>query len=108
MTTIPQVTVAMQACLGESARRAGHESGFVQRTSKLGGAELTQTLVFGWLANPQASWEELAQTAAALGVTNSAQGLDQRLGPTAAACLQQVLGESVQQVVQARAVPVGR
>ena len=107
MTTIPQVTQAMQACLGESARRAGHESGFVQRASKLGGAEMTQTLVFGWLANPQASWEELAQTAAALGVTISAQGLDQRLGPTAAACLQQVLGEAVQQVVQARAVPVG-
>lgn len=107
MTTIPQVAQAMQAILGPGAQRAGYESGFVQRQSKLGGAALTQTLVFGWLANPQATWEELAQTAAALGVSISAQGLDQRLGPTAAACVQQVLAAAVQQVIQARPVASG-
>lgn len=104
MTTIPEVTAVLQTVLTDGARHAGRASGFVQRQSKLGGAELTQTLVFGWLAHPQASLEELAQTAAALGVSISAQGLDQRLGAAAAACLQQVVAEAVRQVVAARPV----
>jgi len=106
MTSIPQVAEAMQVILGEVAARAGRTSGFVQRTSKLGGAELTQALVFGWLANPQASREELAQAAVAVGVSISAQGLEQRLGETAAACLRQVVETAVQQMVQARPVDV--
>lgn len=104
MTTIPDVTAVLQTVLTDAARRAGRASGFVQRQSKLGGAELVQTLVFGWLAHPQASLDDLAQTAAALGVRISAQGLDQRLGPAAAACVQQVLTAAVQQVVAARPV----
>ena len=104
MTTIAQVGQSMQTILGPVARQAGRESGFVQRESKLGGAELAQTLVFGWLANPQASLEELAQAAVALGVPISAQGLAQRLSATAAASLQRVLTQAVQQVVQARPV----
>jgi hypothetical protein len=44
-----------------------------------------QTLVFGFLANPQATLEELTQTAATLGVEISPQALDQRF--TAAACI---------------------
>lgn len=62
MTTIPQVGQSMQVILNETADQIGRASGFVQRQSKLGGADLVQTLVFGWLANSQASLEELAQT----------------------------------------------
>ena len=104
MTTIPQIAHTMQVILSDTAHTLGGTSGFVQRKSKLGGAELAQTLVFGWLANPQASLEELAQVALALEVSISAQGLEQRLGATAALCLQQVLTAAVQQVVQAQPV----
>ena len=107
MTTIPQLTQIVQEILGPVAHRAGRESGFVQRKSKLGGAELAQTLVLGWLANPQASYEELAQTAAAVGVTITAQGLEQRLGSPAAACLLQVLSKAVTQMVHAQPIPTG-
>jgi hypothetical protein len=41
-----------------------------------------------------------------VGVNITAQGLDQRLGVSAAGCLQQVLRLAVQQRVQAEKVPV--
>lgn len=106
MTTIPQVAQAMQVVLNETAGTIGRTSGFVQRQSPFGGAELAQTLVFGWLGKPQATLEGLSQTAAALGVNISAQGLDQRLGERAAECLRQVLDRAVQQLVQADKVPL--
>lgn len=108
MTTIPQVAAIMQELLTTEADRIAGETDFVRRSSKLGGAEFCQTLVFGWLANPAATLEELAQTAAALGVTITAQGLDNRFTAPAAACLRQVLECAIGQVVcaQAPAVPL--
>jgi hypothetical protein len=99
MTTITQVAQAMQTVLTDVADRTARITGFVQRESKLTGAKFCQTLVFGWLANPQATLEELSQTAAVVGVKISPQGLDQRFSPVAAECLRQVLGATVEQVV---------
>ncbi len=106
MVTIPEVVEALQTVLSTAAEEIARETGFVQRTSKLSGARFTQTLVFGWLANPEASLEELAQTAAGLGVRISPQGLDQRFGPEAAACLEQVLAEAVGTLVVAEPVMI--
>ena len=91
MATIPQVTQAMQTILTTVADTAARATGFVQRTSKMTGALFTQTLVLGFLANPEATREELAQTAAALGLDISPQGLDQRLTEAGAECLSEVL-----------------
>lgn len=101
MTTIPQVTAAMQEILTMAANDAGRGTGFVQRRSPLSGATFTQTLVFGWLANPAAALEELTQTAATLGVTVSPQALDQRFTPAAAACLERVLRLAITRVIAA-------
>jgi hypothetical protein len=68
MATIPQAAGALQTVLGPVAERAVRATGFVQRASKLTGARFVQTLVFGWLAQPQARLSQLAQTAATLGV----------------------------------------
>ncbi len=106
MPTIPQVAAAMHTVLTATADTAARATRFVQRASKLGGASFTQTLVFGWLANPQATLDELAQTAATVGVPITAQGLDQRFTPTAAACLQQVLAAAVDTVLMADPVAV--
>jgi hypothetical protein len=106
MTTITQVAQAMQTVLTVVAEKAARVTGFVQRESKLTGATFCQTLVFGWLANPQATLEELAQTAAIVGVEISPQGLDQRFTRAAAACLKQVLDVAVETVVTADAVAV--
>jgi hypothetical protein len=70
------------------------------------GATISQTLVFGFLGNPQASLEELTQTAATLGVEISPQALDQRFTAPAAACLQQVLHAAIARVVTADPVAI--
>src|SRR5262245_43692594 len=106
MVTIAQVSQAMQTVLTTVADSAARESGFVQRASKLTGALFTQTLVLGFLAEPQASREDLAQTAAALGLTISPQGLDQRLTESGAACLLEVLDAAAATVLAADPVAI--
>jgi DDE family transposase len=106
MTTIPQVALAMQAVLGPVATDAARRSGFVQRRSKLSGARFVQALVFGWLANPRASLEELCQMAALLGVSLRPQSLDERFTERAAACLEQVLTAAMTAVIAADPVAI--
>ena len=101
MATIAQVSQAMQTVLTEVANTAARATGFVQRQSKLTGALFTQTLVLGFLSKPNASREDLAQMAAALGLRITPQGLDQRLTESAAACLLDVLDAAAATVLAA-------
>jgi hypothetical protein len=96
----------MREILTTAAAEAGRATRFVQRTSPLNGATFSQTLVFGFLGNPQATLEELAQTAAALGVEISPQALDQRFTASAAACLHQVLLTAIARVITAEPVAI--
>jgi hypothetical protein len=105
-TTIPQLSQAMRQVLGEVAHLSALKSGFTQRRSKLSGAVFVQTLVLGWLNNPQASLESLTQTAAALGVKLSPQGLDYRFSPQAADCLREVLEAAVSKLICAVGVAI--
>ena len=105
-TPIPQVARAMRAVLTTTADAAAKATQFVQRTSPLGGATFSQTLVFGFLGNPQASLEELAQTATTLGVAITPQALDQRFTPAAAACLEQVLHAAITRLIAADPVAI--
>jgi hypothetical protein len=106
MATIAQVSQAMQTVLTSVADTAARATGFVQRTSKLTGALFVQTLTLGFLSNPQASREELAQTAATLGLTISQQGLDQRMTEAGAACLLAVLDAATTSVLAADPVAI--
>jgi hypothetical protein len=96
----------MREILTTTADEAARTTRFVQRTSPLSGATFSQTLVFGFLGNPQATLEELTQTAAALGVEISPQALDQRFTTSAAACLQQVLLTAIARVITAEPVTI--
>lgn len=106
MVTVPQLARVLQSVLTTTADGAARTSGFVQRSSKLSAAGFVQSLVFGWLAKPSASIEELARTARARGIAISAQGLEQRFGPAAAALLEQVLATMVQTLVLTTAVAI--
>jgi Transposase DDE domain len=106
MTTIPQVARAMDEILTTVADAAARTTRFVLRRSPLGGATFSQTLVFGFLGNPEASLEELSQTAAALGVDITPQALDQRFTEAATACLKQVLHAALARVVAAEPVAI--
>ena len=106
MTTIPQVARAMREILTTTADDAARTTRFVQRTSPLSGATFSQTLVFGFLGNPQATLEALTQTAAAFGGNMSPQALDQRFTASAAACLHQVLLTAIARVITAEPVAI--
>jgi len=106
MASIPQVAKVLRTVLTTTANRAAHATRFVQRRSKLSGAKFVQTLVFGWLANPEATYEELAQTAATLGVRLSPQGLEQRYTAAAAQCVERVLHAAVRHVMAAAPVAI--
>lgn len=106
MLTLSQLAETLQLVLTTVADTAAAETGFVERQSKLTGAKFAQTLVFGWLANPAATYEQLAQTATALGVPISAQGLAHRFTTSAAAYLKQLLEQAVQQVVTGTPVAI--
>jgi hypothetical protein len=101
MTTIPQVATALHSVLSTTANAAARETGFIRRQRAFSGAQFVQTLVFGYLALPQASYEQLVETADALGVTISPQGLAQRFTRSAADCLLRVFQAAIAQVITA-------
>lgn len=102
--SIAQVGKVLRTVLTTTANRAARATGCVQRRSKLSGAKFVQTLVFGWLANPDARYEELAQTAATLGVKITAQGLEQRFSEAAARGVERVRQAAVRHVIAAAPV----
>ena len=102
---LPQVQEAIIAVLTTAATTLARPTGFVQRASKLGGADFARLVVLGWLQEPAASLEALVQFGADLDVEVSAQGLDQRLNERGAAFLRALLEVALGQVVQAD--PVG-
>lgn len=106
MTSIAQLSRTLQTLLTTTADAAAKETGFIRRRRKLTGAIFVQTLVLGWLNKPQATLKELTQRAAALGVPISPQGLDDRWGAGAAACLRKVLDAAVAQVLRGTPVAI--
>jgi hypothetical protein len=108
MTTIPQLSQAMQQVLTTAAETADAKLHFTRRAdrAKFSASTLTQTLVLGFLAHPDPTVEQLTQTAARVGVDVSPQGLDQRFTFNTAALLQQVLGASMQHLIAGQAVAI--
>jgi hypothetical protein len=98
MTTIPQLCEAVQDLLIRAASEADAALHYTRRpdSAKLTGPVLTQTLVLGWLAHPDATGEQLVQSAARAGVVVTSQAIDQRFTLQTAALLQAVLRASMQ------------
>ena len=64
---LPQVEHAIRSVLCEAAEQLARPTGLIKRQGKVTGPTFAQTLVLGWLADPQASLETLAQHAAEVG-----------------------------------------
>ena len=103
MSNLHRAAAQLQELLTAAAEQAAWETGACQRTSPLSGATLVQTLVLGYLADPQAALEDLAQTAALLGHPVTPQALDQRFSRALAACLERLLGQAAGRVAGAPA-----
>jgi hypothetical protein len=104
--TITELAASLQTLFTTTADALARRTGFVERTSKLTGALFAQALVFGWLANPDASLPHLAAAAALAGVSITPQGLDQRCTATAADFLESLLAAAVEVLVQAEQVVI--
>jgi len=91
MTSIPQVAEAIRRILTEEADQLAREVGFIQRERVLSGADFVQTLLLGWLQEPEIAYDGLTQVLGRRDVSITASGLSQRFTPEAAALLQRVL-----------------
>lgn len=103
---ISQVSQAMQTVLTDVADELARTSNFIKRQVKVTGSNFCQTLVMGWLGKPEATLEELCQTAAAIELEITPQGLEQRFTEEAANFMKAELEEAIAQVVQAEAVTI--
>ena len=64
MTSVSQVEQSLKHVLEERANVLARETGCIERQRKFSGADLLQTLVFGWLSHPEASLKTLVSMAA--------------------------------------------
>lgn len=106
MLTIPRVAEALQHLFGPVARQVAEETGFGRRRRLLTGERLAQVLTLGWLRDPQATREALAQTASALHAPVSAQAIQQRLTERTARFLERLLQRALAIVMGAAPVAV--
>jgi hypothetical protein len=95
MFDLPQASTTIQELFTATATTLARQTQFVQRESKLTGAKFAQTMVFGFLDEPKATLNDLAQTSEELGVSITPQGLDERLNPQAVEFLKQLFQQSM-------------
>jgi hypothetical protein len=95
MQMIPRIAVAVERLLGPWAEQVNQVWQVVQRQRKFTAATLARTLVLGFLAKPDASDKELAETAACCGVEVTPQAIEQRFTPRLAQFAEGLLQQAV-------------
>jgi hypothetical protein len=98
----------MQHVLTSAAEAADAQLHYTKRPdrAKFTASTLVQTLVLGWLAHPDATVEQLSQSAARLGVEASPQAIDQRFSFATATLLRSVLNSSLQHAISSDGVAI--
>ena len=95
MSILQQVPDKMQTILETVPDESAVLTDPCCESENLTGSALTQTLVFGWLENPEASYQQLTETAAMLGIQVSRQALEQRLTPETSEMLKRTLDTAI-------------
>lgn len=106
MNSVTQWTETLRQILEEEANVLAKESGFIQRERVLSGADFAQTLIFGWLSEPEITLDGLTQVAGRREVEITASGLCQRFTQAAADFLQRLLERLTLVRLQAEAAPL--
>jgi Transposase DDE domain len=81
MEIVAKVGDALQRLFGEIAQKAAEESGVIQRVRKFTPLSLARTFVLGFMRDPNASDEKLAQMAVQCGAAVTPQAIEQRHSP---------------------------
>jgi hypothetical protein len=101
MSSVAYVEQQLQSILEERANELARETGCIKRERKFSGADVVQTLVFGWQQHPDASLEQLASTAEVREVSVTDTAVHKRFTPECAQFLHAVLEEMTSEVMQA-------
>lgn len=102
MLQVTKLAGLLQTLFTTTANQLARLTHFVQRQSKITGANFAQTLVFEWMRDPRATVETLARK-----LDLSQQALDSRFTPHARLFLQQLLQHALQTARHARRQPQG-
>ena len=86
----------IKAFFGDTVNSIARRTKFVQRHSALDGRTFLQALVFGFIENPHASVNGLAQVCADLDVEISPQGIDARINPYSVVFLRELFGQAIE------------
>ena len=97
----------LQEFLGEIADEEAKASGFVERESKMSGQSFAQTVILGWMENPEGSLNDLVRCSAELGVDISESGLHQRIDGRAVEFLKRLLVRGMQTLREDTRLPEG-
>jgi hypothetical protein len=107
MMSVSHVEHCLKHILEERANVLARETGCIERQRKFSGADLLQTLVFGWLSHPDASLETLASVATLREVEVTDTAVHKRFTPACAQFLHAILEEMTSVLVEAdREVPL--
>jgi hypothetical protein len=106
MSTLSQLSSALQTVLTTSANELARQTGVVQRQRKFSGATLAQTFVLGWLSNPRATLSELAAMAASCGAAVRPQAVAKRMTLKLADFFKRMLDVATSQVITIEPVSI--
>jgi Transposase DDE domain len=96
---IAKVGTALQQLFGNTAEQAAQSSGVIVRKRKFTALSLARTFVLGFLENPNASDEELAQMAVQCGAEVTPQAIEQRQTPKLVSFLKELFCRATKMVV---------
>jgi hypothetical protein len=96
MASISKLVAAVQSLFGHLANQAAEATNVILRKRKLTPQGLASTFVLGFLKNPNASDEHLAQMAATVGEPVSTQAIEQRFHERMIAFLRTLFGLALQ------------
>ncbi len=99
VSIVAKVGAALQGVLGPLAQEAARDSGVIVRQRKFSGLSLARTFVLGFLHKPDATDEDLAQTAVQCGAAVTPQAVEQRHTPKLVAFLEALFRRASRVVV---------
>lgn len=106
MGMVAKVVSVMESLLGPTVEELAEQCGVIKRKRKFSGQILLRMLVLTLLKKPDATFADMASTAAQLGVPVSATAVEKRFTQPLVNFLRDVLGLAIQQLVAAEPVAV--